>query len=261
MKREQVLSEYLEAFENILNAFLNNHLPQEDDIYMVYDNTQKFINALRELYLSDDENKKGKYRKIYDSLSNAFIYITKENFQVDPSGTYWERIILNLNRAHAHISELYHEKTENFYPLPSPKVSIPQPDISIEHGPKIEKSSIKGSDNAPSNDEPVKRLLSHYKGYRISTKHHVLSYIFDCLATDESFPSSNERTRLEYIGNARLGDRKGNRFYKVFGEILIDSLNSKTYLNMIGGDYWKDIVIELSHHQEEVKKYLEIKGF
>lgn len=258
MKREQVISEYLVAVQNILIAFRHNREPEIRDIGTV-GNSNVFTDALRELYLSDVENKDSQYELIFRAISSARLYICQENFIGGPY-QHWRYIITSLDIAYAHISELHFKESDRIYPYPSPKLFNPHPDISIEHGPKIEKSSIKAEDDPLSDDDHAKGPLTHYKGYRITANHHVLSYIFDCHATGTSIPKINEKTRLESIGNSRIGARKGHRFYRVFDKITANDLNSNSNLIQLCGDYWKEIVIQLSHHPEEVKKYLESKG-
>ena len=93
---------------------------------------------------------------------------------------------------------------------------------------------------------------------KYSTKHYLLAYLFECNAKGESFPIGNKK-ELERIGNERMGAGKGNRFYKVFNEIINKDLNAEKNLFEIGGEYWRKAVIELSKAPELVEKYLQSK--
>jgi hypothetical protein len=93
---------------------------------------------------------------------------------------------------------------------------------------------------------------------KYKTKHYVLAYLFECNAKGESFPIGNKK-ELERIGNERMGAGKGNRFYKVFNEVINKDLNAEKNLFEIGGEYWRKAVIELSKAPELVEKYLQSK--
>jgi hypothetical protein len=93
---------------------------------------------------------------------------------------------------------------------------------------------------------------------KYTTKHYLLAYLFECNAKGESFPTGNKK-ELERIGNERMGAGKGNRFYKVFNEVINKNLNAEKNLIEIGGEYWRKAVIELSKAPELVEKYLQSK--
>jgi len=95
---------------------------------------------------------------------------------------------------------------------------------------------------------------------KYTTKHYVLAYLFECNATGESFPIGNKK-ELERIGNKRMGMGKGNRFYKVFNEIINKDLNAENNLIEIGGEDWRKALIELSKAPEMVEEYLQKKQF
>ena len=90
------------------------------------------------------------------------------------------------------------------------------------------------------------------------TKHYVLAYLFDCNARGESFPIGNKK-KLEHIGNKRMEKGKGNRFYKIFNEIINKDLNSENILIEIGGKYWRKALLHLSQFPESVEQYLQKK--
>lgn len=93
---------------------------------------------------------------------------------------------------------------------------------------------------------------------RYTAKHYVLAYLIECNAKGESFPIGQKK-ELEKIGNKKMGAGKGNRFYKVFNEVINKDLNAEKNLFEIGGEYWRKAVIELSKAPELVEKYLQSK--
>ena len=93
---------------------------------------------------------------------------------------------------------------------------------------------------------------------KYTAKHYLLAYLLECNAKGESFPIGNKK-ELERIGNERMGAGKGNRFYKVFNEVINKDLNAEKNLFEIGGEYWRKAVIELSKAPELVEKYLQSK--
>lgn len=93
---------------------------------------------------------------------------------------------------------------------------------------------------------------------KYTAKHYLLAYLFECNAKGESFPIGKKK-ELERIGNERMGAGKGNRFYKLFNEVINKDLNAEKNLFEIGGEYWRKAVIELSKTPELVEKYLQSK--
>lgn len=93
---------------------------------------------------------------------------------------------------------------------------------------------------------------------KYTAKHYLLAYLFECSAKGESYPIGNKK-ELERIGNERMGAGKGNRFYKVFNEVINMDLNAEKDLFEIGGEYWRKAVIELSKDPELVENYLQSK--
>ena len=93
---------------------------------------------------------------------------------------------------------------------------------------------------------------------KYTAKHYLLAYLFECNAKGESYPIGNKK-ELERIGNERMGAGKGNRFYKVFNEVINKDLNAEKNLFEIGGEYWRKAVIELSKAPELVENYLQSK--
>lgn len=93
---------------------------------------------------------------------------------------------------------------------------------------------------------------------KYTAKHYLLAYLFECNAKGKSYPTGNKK-ELERIGNERMGAGKGNRFYKVFNEVINKDLNAEKNLFEIGGEYWRKAVIELSKAPELVENYLQSK--
>ena len=56
-----------------------------------------------------------------------------------------------------------------------------------------------------------------------------------------------------------MGAGKGNRFYKVFNEIVNKDLNIENNLIEIGGENWRTIVKDLSNEPETIETYLQNK--
>lgn len=103
--------------------------------------------------------------------------------------------------------------------------------------------------------QPIKTKADTEK---YTAKHYLLAYLFECNAKGESYPIGNKK-ELERIGNERMGAGKGNRFYKVFNEVIKKDLNAENNLFEIGGEYWRKAVIELSKAPELVENYLQSK--
>lgn len=89
-------------------------------------------------------------------------------------------------------------------------------------------------------------------------KHYVLAYLIECNAKGESFPIG-QKLELEKIGNRIMGTNKGNRFYKVFNDIINKDLNIEKNLIEIGGENWRTKIKDLSSEPETIEKYLQSK--
>lgn len=106
--------------------------------------------------------------------------------------------------------------------------------------------------------EPAQPINSEIDTKKYTAKHYLLAYLFECNAKGVSYPIGNKK-ELVRIGNERIGAGKGNRFYKVFNEIINKDLNAENNLFEIGGEYWRKAVIELSKAPELVENYLQSK--
>lgn len=106
--------------------------------------------------------------------------------------------------------------------------------------------------------EPEQEPQQLKREKKLTTKHYVLAYIFDCNAMGNILPRGNKKV-LESIGNELMGAGKGNTFYKVFNEIIVKDMNVEKSLSEIGGECWRKAVIELSKAPELVEQYLQSK--
>ena len=118
--------------------------------------------------------------------------------------------------------------------------------------------------NAPTNEQvqnealPPQQITNENDTIRYTAKHYVLAYLIECNAKGESFPIGQKK-ELEKIGNEKMGTGKGNRFYKVFNEIVNKDLNAENNLIEIGGENWRTIVKDLSSEPETIETYLQNK--
>lgn len=128
---------------------------------------------------------------------------------------------------------------------------------------QIKLSILKAFEKTQPNIEPLPpqqndKPKPEQETIRYTAKHYVLAYLIECNAKGESFPIGQKK-ELEKIGNERMGTGKGNRFYKVFNEVINKDLNAEKNLSEIGGEYWRKAVIELSKAPELVENYLQSK--
>jgi hypothetical protein len=131
--------------------------------------------------------------------------------------------------------------------------------LQIRNKVKEEKEKrIKGIRIKSGLEQPDKPENNKTKIKKYSAKHYVLAYLFECNVKGESYPIGNKK-ELERIGNKRMGAGKGNRFYKVFNEVINKDLNAEKNLFEIGGECWRKAVIELSESPEIVENYLKSK--
>ena len=105
---------------------------------------------------------------------------------------------------------------------------------------------------------PPQQTLNENETVRHTAKHYVLAYLIECNAKGESYPVGQKK-ELEKIGNKKMGTGKGNRFYKVFNEVVNKDINSEKNLIDIGGENWRTIVKDLSNKPETIETYLQSK--
>lgn len=94
---------------------------------------------------------------------------------------------------------------------------------------------------------------------KLAVKHHVLTYLFECHAKQESYPIGLKK-ELERIGQQRMKGKSGNTFYKQFGELCEKNILDLKTLFEIGGDNWREIVLSLTSDREKVEAFLVSKG-
>lgn len=94
---------------------------------------------------------------------------------------------------------------------------------------------------------------------RLTAKHYVLSFIFDCNAADKILPLGNKKD-IEKIGTEKMGVGRGNTFYKSYNTIVHEDLNVEENLMAIAGDNWRMIILKLSGNKEKLEYYLQSKN-
>lgn len=105
---------------------------------------------------------------------------------------------------------------------------------------------------------PPQQTTNEHETVRYTAKHYVLAYLIECNAKGESYPIGQKK-ELEKIGNKKMGAGKGNRFYKVFNEVVNKDINAENNLIEIGGENWRTIVKDLSSEPETIETYLQTK--
>lgn len=119
--------------------------------------------------------------------------------------------------------------------------------------------------------ENYKRLKVYFDNYlkdkyqqdetietKYTTKQKVLTYLLDCHANGVSIPIGDKK-EIEKTGKRILAGKSGNTFYKNLYEIVNEDLNKKQSLIDIGGNDWRNAVLNLSENKEILEKYLKEK--
>lgn len=88
---------------------------------------------------------------------------------------------------------------------------------------------------------------------------YALAYILECFAKNIRPPIGNKKL-LEKIGNELMGQGRGNTFYKAFNVCINEDLNAESVLLKIGGEHWRNTVLELCQDPELVEAYLKNKN-
>ena len=88
-----------------------------------------------------------------------------------------------------------------------------------------------------------------------SAKHYVLTYLLECRSKNENPPQGQKKV-LEKIGDRMMGFKKGNRFYKVFNQLINKDLSEEVQLSQIAGPSWRKIVLDISEEPHLIEKYL-----
>lgn len=107
-------------------------------------------------------------------------------------------------------------------------------------------------------DTPPPQTMIENNPKKYTAKHYVLAYLIECNAKGISLPNGQKK-ELEKIGNKRMGAGKGNRFYKVFNEVVNKDINAEKNLIEIGGENWRTIVKDLSSEPDKIGAYLQSK--
>ncbi|APG59344.1 hypothetical protein [Christiangramia salexigens] len=113
--------------------------------------------------------------------------------------------------------------------------------------------------------EDIQHYITYYlpgnlgrKKRIFKTRDFVITYILDCYAKGE-IPPLGSKKELERIGNQRMGPGKGNRFYKVFNEVIKKDLNREECLKHLLGSSWKETILSLTQNPELLQEYLHQK--
>lgn len=107
-------------------------------------------------------------------------------------------------------------------------------------------------------DEDVTSSPKNDKEKKYKALYYVLAYIFDCDVKGEFIPIG-EKSKLESIGNKRIGEGKGNTFYKNIDKVSRLNRNSKKVLIDFIGEDWRKAVLELSDDSKALDEYLKSK--
>ena len=94
-----------------------------------------------------------------------------------------------------------------------------------------------------------------------TAKHYALSYLFELNALGEQLPKNDgglAQSKLIEIGNDRIG-KNGSGFVKAIRELLKYDINSDKQLMNISQN-WREKVLALSTHKDEIEKYLKSKN-
>lgn len=210
-RNKLTIAQYLESIERILSCFGFNREPDKADVGNVTLHTKDFITGLREIYLSNktEAEKANQYALIYDVIQKASFHIAKENFEPYPS-QIWSGIILNLELANSHISELHFRETEQYYPLAKP-VNPPQaptpqsPDtlsslithsksVEIVKGIKVQYKNIKG--------KRLKLLLLALQDLDLLPKERIAQKFYNCCEAEFDWNIASYNAMNGYVFNA-----------------------------------------------------------
>ncbi|QQM28087.1 hypothetical protein [Elizabethkingia sp. M8] len=257
---EECVSNSREYAQNILDANKNdlkNNYPQ-------YQQNQNYLFWINDIFKSF-RNDESVYRKAV-------------NFAKDKSNIKEERLKLIIDFIENHLNNNIHSFVNKLQFLKDFKGSVEESmlyDVLVNHFKTIETfqntSSVatnNKNNSASDNTDEVSPLLKAIPpqtvevettiNEKLTAKHYVLTYIFDCHATGELLPHGN-KSKLERIGNERLGAGKGNTFYKNYNTIIGKDLNAEQTLIDVAGENWRNILLQLSNNPEVLETYLQSK--
>ncbi|WP_157492000.1 hypothetical protein [Mangrovimonas sp. ST2L15] len=167
--------------------------------------------------------------------------------------------------------ENWEQQKETFI---SQRMAIYKDSYTLEEKLKLELSAL---EKLPINETDYQVLKDRYKAYleqkqtlsnqspttkndtiRLTAKHYVLAFLLECNAKGKGLPVGRKK-EIEKIGNKKMGPKKGNRFYKVFNELVNKDLNVEKNLIEIGGENWRKIIKDISEEPEEIEAFLQTK--
>lgn len=219
------------------------------------------------------------YNELYPYLSNFIIHNADEH-----ALRMWNLFVVGVNDLKEVLNKLedegYEDNSKEF--IVPPRVRKHTLETQIKYlNQLIDRISLL-TNTAPSINDSQNRLNSHQseldglevvregsEGQRTDEAsynaiHYVLAYIYDCLATDINFAEfAGKKSKLEAIGESRVnGAICGNTFYKAFNKFMATSINLENESDLIslGGDKWKEIIIDLSLESERLSTYLTERG-
>lgn len=188
-------------------------------------------------YLDKIENKRYGYwepvPKGYKNLTSEESYILFEYDHLDTRGSYECLVVteMNMPKLRWYLSNVLN-LIDEFFNNNSLELNASITENTEVHKPKV----------------------------KLSAKHYVLAYLFDC-KVDNIEPPVGYKSELERIGEERVnGEISANTFYKKFNEIYSKDITSSKILTEIGGHQWRETILDLSHSQEKVKEYLIEQG-
>ncbi|MEG2078524.1 hypothetical protein [Chryseobacterium sp.] len=255
---------------------LNNVFEDDFDFKILINHKRITINIIKEIReklieLGDDKQRKGYLINVFRSfLSNGkdyhFYQISKMEYSfkdlpdekkeyTDDEFTFLYNCLLNLRSIITDVSEetviygidLLQLLNEWIGVTNGVDLTVPFTFYSLNTEMQNSESNSKATQN-PANTENEK----------LTAKHYVLTYVFDCNAIGESLPHGNKK-ELERIGNERLGAGKGNTFYKNYNSIVSKDLNAEKTLIDEAGENWRQILLKLSKNPERLETYLQSK--
>ena len=228
-------------------------------------NLEEYLKEL-DLFQKNEPEKYENFKEIFDSIKNTSLskFIEYIEFLFEKSKRDYSGLTVSVARKEIFIREqleIYtqaNHRFQNFNDYANNTFNKYQPIFTeaLEYW-KAELDNLKPSVTAlpPQQTEEPK---PEQETIRYTAKHYVLAYLIECNAKGKSFPIGQKK-ELEKIGNEKMGAGKGNRFYKVFNEVVSKDLNVEKNLFEIGGEYWRKAVIELSNTPELVENYLQSK--
>ncbi|MGY6561420.1 MAG: hypothetical protein ACXITV_04885 [Luteibaculaceae bacterium] len=232
------IEQYLAAKVYFERPFQFNILKDEQKprFYELFENTVK-------------ENLTKNYSTIYSDIEkNEFIKkhnLSKTDFDIFNSfQSYRNNLYFIFNFFQVHEPQqnikLFGESFTNWY-LKTHYKPIEPPKTEIQQSAKV---------------EPEPSL----KGFKLTAKHFVITYILDCLANSRKKIDGHKK-QIEALAKKRPQyDLNPNTFYKNYNNCRSLKFETEIELENEIGENWETIVLQLSEDPNTLKKYLQNKG-